>query len=115
MESDLHSTGHEDWRANECGGRASERCETSDVKDEEARYSRRERAKSELRGVCSEGNDGCPHEKKHRRGRGGCLRHSWQGRPKQRGRLQLEAKQSVGKFSRWGSGGNNTRRHKPSA
>jgi hypothetical protein len=35
MESDLRRTGHEDWRANEGGGRASERCEASDVKDEE--------------------------------------------------------------------------------
>ena len=76
---------------------------------------RRKGAKSEVRACSSEGSSSCPHEKKHRRVRGGCLRHSWQGRPKQRGRQQLEAKQSVGRFSRWGSGGNNTLRHKPSA
>jgi hypothetical protein len=35
MESDLRSTGNEDWRASKGGGRASERCEASDVKDEE--------------------------------------------------------------------------------
>ena len=38
-------------------------------------YRGRERAKSEVRGVCSESNGGCFHEKRHRRGRGGCLRH----------------------------------------
>ena len=35
MESDLRRTGNEDWRASKGGGRASERCEASDVKDEE--------------------------------------------------------------------------------
>ena len=35
MESDLHRTGHENCRANDGGGRASERCEASDVKNEE--------------------------------------------------------------------------------